>query len=99
MSKHSPVEAKTISSTGASAGAVTISGFIVWLLAVTVWGADWHDVSLDTVKVVPGIVISMVFLVVVPGITGFAGWLTHHTPRPLEPAKDNAVPVVPGPFN
>lgn len=88
--KHAPVEAKTIAADGAAAGGTVLSGFIVWLLAVTIWGADWHKVDLDVVKVVPTPVILMVGLVVIPGAVHGFSWFTHHTPRPEEakPTKE-----------
>ncbi len=82
MAKNAPVEAKVIAADGAAAGATVVSGFVVWLLAVTVWGADWHKVDLDVLRVVPPQVIAMVALVVIPGLTHLAAYNTHHTPRP-----------------
>lgn len=95
-----PTEPKVAAATGSAGLASLLATYIIWQLGVLVFGAS-SDASkaLDAMAAVP-YPVSGLLLALLPALGAYvAGWLAPHAARPPEPAKDNAVPVVPGPFN
>lgn len=97
MSKHSPVEAKTIASTGTAAVSPAVTAFVIWLIGwLGYHGSPAADKMTDTLGLVPLTVSGIVGSVMIPAMVGFAGWLTHHTPRPSTNPAGNVINVAPG---
>lgn len=92
--RNAPIEGKVWSSANGGTAGAAAATFILWLLGVLVWGADWHaDHALDAVTAVPGPVAGIVALGLVYGGAMVSGWFTKHTPRPA-PVGDDAGAVV-----
>jgi hypothetical protein len=81
------------SANGGTAGAA-LSTFILWILGVTVWGAESDaDSALDAVTSVPGPVAGVVLLGLTYGGAMAAGWVAKHSPRPVELAEVDPLPA------
>jgi hypothetical protein len=73
-------EAKVVAGVAGTTFGGTLSGFIVWVLGITVWGASNKAVSQSlAVADVPIVVVLLVTVVITGFCTYVAAWLAPHT--------------------
>lgn len=88
MAKHaaakgSPVETKVALQAGGGTLGAALSGFIVWLLGVTVWGVPFTaDRATDAMGAVPLPVSGLLAVLLTIGLGAYAGYAAPHTARP-----------------
>lgn len=92
MSRPAPIETKVQTAVGGTLAGGTLGTFLLWLLGVLVWGADWAAVAAEeAVRAVPTPVAGLVLLGVTALGTYVGGYLGKHTARPdLAAAPDHA---------
>ena len=80
-----PTEPKVVAGTVGAGFGVAISNFILWVLGVTIWGADTTAVFNDeAIAAVPSAVSHPIDLLVPAALAFVLGWLAPHADRPHE---------------